>query len=616
MSVRIDNTSAWHKTLARIEPIVRDVLSPTSSFKLALAHVALDATGSSACLTPASRPPHTIGTVVISLPTLHRGGNVTFAGGRHRSFCTQHAVTTHVCAVFAPDANYLIAPMAYGRRVMLVYHVVASNDPAKTTFKAATAMLQSLATAPSHELNVLGLRLTTPIASLRFENLAPDNRAFADALVATDVYDVVLFDHAKYEAETGSKVQAATIAMRLPDSISKNVCNVTVDAILFSNRRVDARRMQGQWLIFWRKSFRVQLADPASVVETLVAAVAPGAVHSIETLLGQSHLWSLVEALLHRPPDVSMEISQSVELMNTLCETLFYLHDCDLVVHCMRQHWSHIDVLQTAPWVPRFCAAFGWESLGPAILCMLRRWCTTTAGISASYELVVSLAGVSHQPICEPVSQPYVAELYLDARALLLDVVTQWDFKDDSLGPNCTRGLQLEAYAQQHVVQGRWLYNRLPDLIVALISSFLTPAVRLLDVTDGTLYHPLYDLSVSICVLTVQGAAMDLSPYAARVIYAAMLEEYDCDDVRYNVEVVMYLIVDGDCANVLDGVLKRCLLDRGIVVVPVLVAVARQCPHLVTPAFCAMASATIFDAMCSNRTVRLVMDTVLGRILT
>ncbi|EQC39394.1 hypothetical protein SDRG_03596 [Saprolegnia diclina VS20] len=399
MSVRVDNTNAWRKTLARVETVVRDVLSPTSPFRLALAHVAFDATGSSACLTPALRPPHTIGTVVISLPTFHGGGDVMFADGR--SYCTQHATTTHVCAVFAPNANYLIEPMTYGRRVTLVYHVVAATDPVKANIDAATATLQSLAAAPSHALNVFALRPTAP-TSPGVEGLAPDDRAFADALVETDVYDVALINkaHPGRPAE-GRKVSATTVGVALPHGNS--LCHVTVDAILFTDAGVDVR--------------------------------------------------------------------------------------------------------------------------------------------------------------CIP---------------------------------------------------GRWLYNRLPDPIVALVSSYLTPAVRLLDVTDGVLYHPLYDLGVALGILAAQNVAMDLLPYAARVIYAVMLDDYDGDDVRYSVEAVVGLVVAGDCANILESVLSRCLHDRGIAVVPALVAFARQCPRLVTPAFCAMASATILDATCSNRPVRPVMDDVLA----
>ncbi|KDO35458.1 hypothetical protein SPRG_00305 [Saprolegnia parasitica CBS 223.65] len=613
MSVRIENTSAWRKTLTRVDPIVRQVLSPTSPFKLALAHVALDAAGSSACLTPASRPPHTIGTVVISLPTFHRGGNVTFAGGRHRSFCTQHATTTHVCAVFAPDANYLIAPLIHGQRVSVVYHVVASDGPAQTTIQAATATLQSLAAAPSHTLNVFALRPTAP-TSRGVEGLAPGDRAFADALVETDVYDVALINKVQPEGargpeNIGRKVSTTTVAVRLPNCESR--CNVTVDAILFTDARVDVRCMPGQWLIFWRKGFRVQLANRASVVETLVAAIAPGAVHSLETLLGQADLRSLVQALLHRPPNASMDISQSVELTNVLSETLFYLYDRALVAHFMRQHWSPVDVLHTAPWLPRFCAAFGWEYLGPAFLCMLRRWCATSLGSSASYALVVSLAGVSHEPICDPVVQPFVAELYLDARVLLLDVVARRDVEDDSLGANCTRVLQLEAYAQQHVVRGRWLRHRLPDAIVALISSFLKPRESMLRLVERKLYDPLYDVGAALFAVQAQKLALNDYWYAAVVVQSFLGGEYDYDDVRYNVHTVMGLIVAGARTEHLDAVLRQCVIDRELVVVPALVAVANQCPALLTPAFCAMASAVILDTTVRNESALPSMDAIL-----
>ncbi|EQC39393.1 hypothetical protein SDRG_03595 [Saprolegnia diclina VS20] len=288
MSARVDNTNAWRKTLARVEPIVWDVLWPTSRFRLALAHVALDATGSSACLTPASRLPHTIGTVVISLPTFHRGGNVTFAGGRHRSYCTQHATTTHVCA---------------------------RDDNTETT------------------------------------------------------------------------------------------------------------------------------------------------------------------------------------------DTMFF--------------------------------------------------------------------------------------------------------------HNCTRGLQLEAYAQQHALQGRWLYNRLPDAIVALVSSYLKPRVSMLRLLERKIYDPLFVVGVAIVDVKAQGLALNDYWYAAVVVQSFLVGEYDYDDVRYNVQTVIGLLAAGARTGHLDAVLTQCVVDRELVVVPALVAVAHRCPSLATPAFIASASSVILNTIVRNESALPSMDAML-----
>ncbi|KDO35459.1 hypothetical protein SPRG_00306 [Saprolegnia parasitica CBS 223.65] len=618
----------WHHALDVARQYIRTMFSPSGSFSLQLSHLLLDATGVSP--TPSLRPAGSIGTVAFLLPSLFTGGAMTLTndGATHVWQPNDTFLTRLHCLVQAASSDITVDRITSGRRALLVYDLVDTSP--STTFADAVAKLAAAAHEHPRLFNFVSLRLAHPNPSLDYDQLTTGDKIVVQALAQSGAYDVVLAEHEKYADffNDGESDCAATIkrfqevpGAALPDVIADHTHYLSAEALLFekADPRTDNYNGPRYSIFFWPKSARILFVDLETGVNALQEAVGG---HSTDDLLGQPSIQALLDALLLRfndrsEPEVGMAYGQS---LGVLCDVLIALQERDTVQHLLRDIVRYTKDAESfsgvASAISSLVAFFGWETLSVSLHAMLRRWSQSARGLHLCYRLVANLAGAAESPICAPISQPFAVELIVSLWSQIAaevesviqpggTVIVEDGCMDDSCAAAAPRAIfQFTLFLQLHVarperVRQRWLYNRLPDRVVAQIASFLGPAVSLAEMEDMEIFEPVLDMTPGVAAAMRIGLNHGANMGFINSILDAYLEGADADmedNVHFDLQLVSSLLVVAAAGNRFTAVLERLTFDRHLALAPSMLAFVQLWPEIASPSIRQQCSELLLDA--------------------
>ncbi|KDO33433.1 hypothetical protein SPRG_02240 [Saprolegnia parasitica CBS 223.65] len=513
----------WHDAIDRcVLPQVRRRLGCNVALKAALSHLVVDALGSTSALLLAQRSPTTFGTLLIALPSQVEGGGVAFSLDGKALDWTELTCATLTRFTFAAatlGAAISTTPVTSGHRVLAVYNLVYANEPLEwlpppTRMDDAIALLVAAATSPSSpKYNVLGYHLQRGCYATSFDDLGGRDLAFAQALVASNVYDVALATFQEPSAQQSICVASATLhpALHLPHMTLQGV---VVPAFLYNG-----------------DTHRVRLLGVDAAVRTLHERSA----HVDGTFCGLPTLPSLARAIMELvgPHDhiVWAPFAGPRTFCAPLCDGLNALHDAALVDVFWRNHVGLRDEMRLEALAPGMHAAlqqFGAAELIGALSVVLVRWGTSWAGLAYGYRLLASLAGVSVSPVCPRLDVPFAREYIQHGFASLLQSCVaqklprvkkdedEDEDEDEEEEANGTfesmmtivrDGVPLEHYLWVGPLDGARLQGKLPDALVRATLAYQLPSLRV-EAMAAT-YPGFFD---PLCVLVPAYAALQHTP--------------------------------------------------------------------------------------------------------
>ncbi|KDO35457.1 hypothetical protein SPRG_00304 [Saprolegnia parasitica CBS 223.65] len=581
------------------------VYAPVSLY---LSHLALDSIGSTDALVPATSRPNSFGSIAILLPTTYSGGAVTCREGMSSNtiWGDAPALTRTHCAAMAATTTVTVAPITSGRRAVLVYHLVYDSpvESPQSVISSSIDALRGLAAKLRHKHNLIGCVLERNA----LDALSHGDNRFARALMTSGAYDAVLVE---YTTHCCHHVVASTYApapgMQLPFSLLESVLSMKPEVSISIGHATAGPDCCS--MLFWLKAHRHRVVSllpalkyavhgrrSACSVDELPSTVdgLPFDADTTDALLGQASPTALLETLLPRFADAEEQgtTNSYTESVVACFKALLRLGRLDLVQRfvgmylCVDSDYDHDTAV--GPWIHRCLETFGWEPLASAIYSMLRRWRSTKLGVSWGYCLVVDLAGVTEAPVCLPLLQPFATECITEMWTLLAEGAPL--FADFEVTPwynvmtidICRQSLQLEVHAATASVADRWLYNRLPDLIVAKVASYLGPANHVQRLADMNVFHPVFDMALGVVALLAK-RQNDVAQRFLPSVFEGM--DHSGDHATYTVDVAYSLLVlaafEGD-----DGrwrsTLSKCGNELGIGMAPALISFTEQWPQLAT----------------------------------
>ncbi|EQC31426.1 hypothetical protein SDRG_11025 [Saprolegnia diclina VS20] len=504
----------WPDTIERcVLPYVRRRLGCTVVLKAVFSRFVVDKVGSNSVLAPAQRSPRTFGTLLIALSSQVEGGVVSFTYEDKVHDWTALASSTLTRFTFAATtlaATITTTPVTKGHRVLAVYHLVYANEqmaflPTPTPMDEAIARLVAAATSPlSPKYNVMGYHLKDGCYANSFDDLDGRDLAFAQALVASNVYDVALALFREPSAQQAVSVVSATLhpTLHLP---CLTLQGVDVPAFLYNGDvKSTTFTYRSTGLVFWRKTHRVRLVGIDAAVRTLHERSA----HADGTFCGHLTLSSLARAIFELVGPHDFIVWAPFGGPRTFCAALVdglnALDDASLVNAFWRNHVGVRDEMPLEALAPAMHAAlqqFGPEELIDALSVVLLRWGASWAGLSFGYRLLASLAGVSVAPVCPRLDAPFAREYVQHGFASLLqscvaqkvpklkqdadeDDDDDEDEEDEANGTYDTMmaivrdGIPLEHYLWRGPLDGARLQGQLPDALVRTTLEYQLPTLR------------------------------------------------------------------------------------------------------------------------------------------
>ncbi|EQC31013.1 hypothetical protein SDRG_11200 [Saprolegnia diclina VS20] len=607
---------------------IQMMYSLQASLSLQLSHLLLDATG----VAPTLLPPraNSVGTVAFLLPSMFTGGEMVLSNDNatHMWQHDSHLTRLH-CLIHAASTVVTVHPITSGRRALLVYDLVDTSP--STRFEDAVAKLAAAARVTPRPFHFASLRLSVPNPTLAYDQLTHGDKHVVQALLQSGAYDVVLAEHEKYadlfnDGDTG---YAATIrrfqevpGAALPDVVADRTHYLSAEALLLekADPRQDSYSGPRYSLFFWPKCARILVVDLETGVHALQDSVRNRSDEN--TLLGQPSMTALLDALLVRfndrtEPEVGASYGQS---LCVLCDVLIALRETATVQYLVRdiaRYTKDADSFTgVACAISKLIASFGWETLSVSLHAMLRRWSKSARGLHLCYRLVANLAGAAESPICAPMSQPFAVEcivsLWSQLAAEVEDVIqpcgtviVEDGCMDDSCAAEAPRAifqytLFLQLYvARPELLRQRWLYNRLPDSVVAHIASYLGPPVSLAEMQGMDIFEPVLDMTPGVAAAMRLG----LDPRANMGFINDILDAYlhgtdpDLEDnVHFDRQLVSSLLVVAAVGHRFTAVLDQLTFDRHLALAPSILGFVQLWPEIASPAIRQQCSELLLDA--------------------
>ncbi|EQC24873.1 hypothetical protein SDRG_17234 [Saprolegnia diclina VS20] len=445
------------------------------------------------------------------------------------------ALTRTHCAAMAVTTTVTVAPITSGRRAVLVFHLVYASpgDSPQSLINQSINALRGLAAKLRHKHNVLNYVLERD----GIDVLSPGDARFAKALVASGAYDAVLVEYTRHCCHHVSASNYKLLPdTALPLSLAESV--LTMSPEVRSGRETTG--LDYCSLVFWLKAHRHRVVSllPAlkyavhghrrsCSVDELSSTLDGLPFDDEDALLGQASPAALLEALLPRFADEKEQGTHCYTDSVVACfKALLRLGRMDLLQRFLGMYLCVDDeyARDTAVgrWIHRCLQVFGWEPLASA------------------------LYSVAQDPVCPPFIQRFAAECITEMWAIVAEGMPL--FTDSGVTPwvngvvvdICRHSLQLEVHAVTVSVTDRWLYNRLPDLIVAKVATYLGPANHMQRLIDMNVICLIEDLAPGVVALLEQGYDAVAHRYIPSVCKGVRSPS---DNVTYLVEVVYNLLV-------------------------------------------------------------------------
>ncbi|KDO24992.1 hypothetical protein SPRG_09722 [Saprolegnia parasitica CBS 223.65] len=429
--------TAWANALPRrLDATLRDhFVWGSAPLTPVLSHVMIHGPASAtARLEPITRAPASVGTLLLTFPSYVEGGalSVAFEAATTTSVCSDCLSSTFAIAVAHRAATIAMAPISAGHAVVAVFDLVggaAPSSPISEGVRAAIAALVAVGAKPPRTYPLVGYGIRPQFAFTTFQDLPSGSRdrAFAHALIASEMYDVAIV-HYTDDGDAPFVIAQATMhpSSRLPSECALALRGRSVPAFLHTVNVGDLRRSgdhRRTSLVFWHKAHRPYVLGLPVALDVFATTSATIATRRclVDAMLGyleqaarernattrynsSAKTWACTAALGHLVLAVG-----DVRLVEELWEPLdFFVAPTHLALMAPSMHAT--------------IQRFGTYALFPLLEYILRWWTTRWSSFAVGCQLLASFAGVSVAPLCLPLSIPGARASIVSAYAVLMDL--------------------------------------------------------------------------------------------------------------------------------------------------------------------------------------------------
>ncbi|KDO19470.1 hypothetical protein SPRG_14653 [Saprolegnia parasitica CBS 223.65] len=389
-----------------------------------LSHVMIHGPASTtARLEPIARAPASVGTLLLTFPSYVEGGalSVAFEAATTTSGHSDCLSSTFAIVVAHRAATIAMAPISAGHAVVAVFDLVGATAPSSPISEGVHAAIAAL----------VAFSFTT------FQDLPSGSRdrAFAHALIASELYDVAIVHYTDDDDPSGLNNGDAPFVIaratmhpdsRLPSECALALRGQAVPAFLHTVNVGDLRRSgdhRRTSLVFWHKAHRPYVLGLKTALDVFATTSATISTRRclVDHMLGyleqtarerqsparynsSAETWACTAALGHLVLAVG-----DVRLVETLWEPLeFFVAPTHLALMAPSMHAT--------------IQRFGTYALFPLLEYVLRWWTTRWSSLAVGCQLLASFAGVSVAPLCPPLSIPGARASIVSAYAVLMDL--------------------------------------------------------------------------------------------------------------------------------------------------------------------------------------------------